>query len=58
MVGVGTTCCCNSVYPASYLIYMAELERGYRRGSGDDGSKDQLVGMTTSLTLPMVQLLI
>ena len=27
--------------PASYLIYMAELERGYRRGSGDDGSKDQ-----------------
>ena len=22
-------CCCNSIYSASYLIYMAELERGY-----------------------------
>ena len=29
VVGVGTTCCCNSIYSASYLIYMAELERGY-----------------------------
>ena len=28
-MGVGTTCCCNSIYSASYLIYMAELERGY-----------------------------